>query len=242
MKASDLAIDNLGILLIGDPGSGKSSFIGTMPKPMLVFNFDGKAGASTYRKAPGAEEIELFMLDPTNEEVALDIEDEINRLKSLDEFPYRTVALDSLTTYGDAEMRRAMFLNKAQGKGGSRIGDIVPNQTDYLLQMARVKFILQKLLALPCNIAVAAHEAIIEDKNGGLVGVVANISGKKTMAKNLPAMFGEAYHTEQVHDKSTEETKWQIRCRGNEELSWCFSKIGLPDLITPSWESIKESF
>ncbi len=240
MKASELSQDSLGILLIGDPGSGKSHFIGTMPKPMLVFNFDGKAGASTYRNAEGAEDIELTMLDPSNHEAVLDLEEEINNLLGDEEMPYKTVALDSLTTYGDAEMRRAIFTNSLGGKGGSRIGNIVPNQTDYLLQMARVKYILQKLLSLPCNIVVAAHEAIIEDKNGGLIGVVAHVSGKKTMAKNLPSMFGEAYHTEQTHNPETKTTEWVIRCRGNEALSWCFSKTGLPDVITPRWSFLEE--
>lgn len=242
MKASELSQDALGILLVGDPGSGKTHFISTMPKPLRVFVFDGKAAASTYAKASDADQIDLIFLDPTNEESVLTLEEEINRLAQFDagNFPIRTAALDGLTTYGDAEMRRAMFTNKLGGKGGSRIGNIVPNQTDYLLQMARVKYILQKLLSLPCNVAVAAHEAIIEDKNGGLVGVVAHVSGKKTMAKNLPSMFGEAYHTEQAYDKEKGETIWRIRCRGSEELSWCFSKIGLPSVIEPNWQILEE--
>jgi len=243
VKASELQRDSLGILIIGDPGTGKTRFISTMPKPALIFNFDGKAGASTYARSPGADDIELIMFPTGDEEgvSVLDLEDKIDELAKLstDKFPYKTVALDSLTSYGDAEMRRAIYVNSIDKKGGSRLGNIVPNQTDYLLQMAKVKLILQKLLALPCNVAVAAHEAIIEDKNGGYIGVVAHVSGKKTLAKSLPSMFGEAYHSEQIIDRNEGTTSWRIRCRGNEELQWCFSKIGLPDLIEPSFEVIE---
>ena len=182
-------------------------------------------------------EIMMFEDISKNSECVLDFEDYLDKLLAMKELPFKSVALDSLTTYGEAEMRRAMFENG--GKGGARIGNIVPNQTDYLLQMARIRFVLTKLLSLPCNVAVAAHEAIIEDKNGGLIGVVAHVSGKKTMAKNLPSMFGEAYHTEQIFDRSTNKTTWQIRCRGKEELSWCFSKVGLPELIKPDWTEIE---
>lgn len=244
MKASELSIEHLGILLIGDPGSGKSQFIGTMPKPLLVFNFDGKAGAQTYRRAKNADQIELMNLFDDNDQPTsvLDLEDTINKLIMTSKrdvaFPWASIALDSLTSYGDAEMKRAVYSNALSGTGGKRVGGIVPVQLDYLLQMTRIKFILGKLLSLPCNIAVAAHEAILVDKNGGVLGVVAQVSGKNTMAKNLPSMFGEAYHTEQVHDPVTKMTTWQIRCRGSEGLSWCFSKLGLPDIIQPNFSEL----
>lgn len=257
MKASELSQDNVSILLIGDPGSGKSHFIGTMPKPLLVFNFDGKAGASTYRAAKDSEGIQLKMFDVSDKEAVLDFEECINVLLSEDkptckscirdctvdkDIAWNSAALDCLSTYGAAEMKRTVFSLSAQGKGGARLGGIVPTQTDYGLQMVRVRYMLEKLLLLPCAVVVAAHEMLVEDKNGGVIGVVARTTGKKTDAKNLPAMFGQAFHTEQQYDEGKKETVWRVRSRGSEFFTWCFSKgtKGLPDTFPPNWEELEK--
>lgn len=238
IKANDVSIQHLSVLLIGDPGSGKSHFIAAMPKPLLVLNFDGKA-AITYSRAPGAKDIDIMQFDPTDPEAVLDLDNTLDELVASTLGDYATVALDSLTTYGQAEMRRAVYVNSTGGKGGTRIGNVVPNQTDYLLQMVRIELVLQRLISLPCHVAVASHEATIVDKNGGFIATVAHVSGKNTLAKHLPAKFSESYHTEQIEDTETKSTTYRIRCRGNETYSWCFSKIGTPDFITNGWTEVE---
>lgn len=257
MKASELPQDSPGILLIGDPGSGKSYFISTMPKPLLVFHFAGKAGAATYRGADNADQIHLKIFDSTNVESVLDFADCINTLLSGEEATcesctkhctvdksliWKSCALDCLSTYGAAEMKRTVFSLKTQGKGGARLEGIVPTQTDYGVQMVKVRFTLEKLLLISCAVVVAAHEMMVEDKNGGCIGVVARTTGKKTDAKNLPAMFGQAYHTEQIYDTLKEKTTWRIRCHGGEFLSWCFSKgtKNIPSTLPNNWKEVEK--
>lgn len=237
-KATSITLKNLSILLIGDPGSGKSHFIAGMPKPLLVLNFDGKA-AVTYSRAEGASEIDIINFSVQDPEASLDLECTIDEL-AIDLKGYTTIAIDSLTTYGAAEMARAVYTNKTAGAGGKRMGNVVPTQSDYLLQMVKIELMLQKLLELQCHIAIASHESTIVDKNGGFIGTVAHVSGKNTLAKHLPAKFSEAYHTEQYENPDTKSTARRIRTSGNETYSWCFSKVGgLPEYIN-GWQDIEE--
>lgn len=243
-KANDISLRHLSVLLIGDPGSGKSHFIASMPKPLLVLNFDGKA-AYTYSRAPEAKDIELLNLedDLNCPEAVLDLDCALDELTAASDFPYATVALDSITNYSLSEMRRAVVTNGSSG--GKRIGSsdgkaVVPALTDHLLWGAKVEYILSKLLALPCHIAVTAHEMSVEDKNGGLVRIIASLcSGKKTLIRRLPGKFSCCFHPEQFEDTETGLTAYRVRCRGNELYSWCKNTIGLPDIITNGWAEVE---
>lgn len=243
-KASDISLRHLSVLLVGDPGSGKSHFIASMPKPLLVLNFDNKA-AITYNRAPEAKDIELINLEDNLDrpEAVLDMDCALDELAAITNFPYATVALDSLTNYSLAEMRRAITVNGSSG--GKRIGGsggkaVVPTLTDHLLWGAKIEYMLSKLLALPCHIAVTAHEMSVEDKNGGLVRIIASLcSGKKTLIRRLPGKFSCCFHPEQFEDTATGLTAYRVRCRGNELYSWCKNTIGLPDIITGGWAEVE---
>ena len=250
IKASEIKEESKAIILIGEPGSGKSYLISQMPKPLLVMDFDGKAGYTTYRRAKDASDISIVSfesvpsVDSISEpapEAVLDFDDKLNELLSEDNMPYATVALDSLTSFGKAVLRRVIYKNRMSGKGGSHMGErgaYNPTQIDYGVQMTQCEYFLDKLLTLPCTVVVAAHEMTVEDVNGAELYTVAAITGKKTLAKALPSKFSEMWRTERYLDSSN-TARLRVRCQGDERFAWCCSKGGLPQYVDNDWEAIQ---
>jgi len=103
-KLSDLETNNnFKILLYGDSGTSKTCFSAGFPKPIHYFDFDNKvSSAAKFLKGQG-KSTDGITYDTCDASNAGQIIKTINELASLKgDFPYKTVVLDSLTTFSDA--------------------------------------------------------------------------------------------------------------------------------------------
>ena len=91
------------LLLIGNEGTGKTHFIGTMPKPIYVFSFD-----KGYLTLAGQDGINVGLCmdeDRYKPHAYADFKQKFESLKKGEKYkwangkeePYKTVAIDSLT-------------------------------------------------------------------------------------------------------------------------------------------------
>ena len=107
------------ILALGMEGSGKTAFLATFPKPVLVYSFDGG-----YRTLAGVDGIRAkVFLDQTAKApvAAKEFEAEIGNLLARKEpmyrwpdgreEPFKTVCLDTLTHWSNEEAARIQFTN-----------------------------------------------------------------------------------------------------------------------------------
>ncbi len=107
------------LLALGMEGAGKTHFIGTCPKPSLVYSFDG--GYRTLAGMPGVR-AKVF-LDPDRRRPKAAAEFEVEFRNFIDgkeppykwadgrEEPFKTIAIDPLSFWSMAEVQRIQFIN-----------------------------------------------------------------------------------------------------------------------------------
>lgn len=112
------------VLSLGMEGAGKTHFIGTFPKPILLYSFDG--GYRTLAGMPGIR-AKVF-LDPDRRAPKAAAQFEVEFRAFLDgkeplykwadgkEEPFKTLAIDPLSFWSMAEQQRIQFVNHTVDK------------------------------------------------------------------------------------------------------------------------------
>lgn len=214
-KLSEMkAEENLKILIYGDSGSGKTCFACSFPGPIYVFDFDNKV-SSAASHLQGSEQLNLIDYDSyapvdakgTSGEAA---NRKLGELKK--DNPYKTIVLDSLTTFGDEMMKYLMRINTGI-KRPSTQGVQMPTLQDYGIARNFFKQLIQELLGFNCNVIVTAHVQTEKDELTGQILRSPMFAGK--LAKELPIYFAEVYHSFVKDGKYMAQTKtdFKFNCR-----------------------------
>lgn len=200
-KLGELKTDtNRKILLMGDAGTGKTVFACAFPTPLFVADFDNKVSSAAAFFAKDAKRLAGIDYETY---VASNAEDrpfaryytkltELRKLATQGKLAYKTVVLDSLSTYSDAMMREVMYQNVGAKRAGPT-GIAAPALQDYMLHANHFKNVLVELLSLPCNVIVTAHIALNKDETTGEIFREPFLPGK--LARQLPIWFEEVYRT-----------------------------------------------
>lgn len=185
------------VLVYGDSGNGKTVFSTSFPGPIKVFDFDGKVmSAASYWGQKDAERLgtidaEDFQSMNAHPEQYVKFFTMLTQLEATARqggaFPWKTIVLDSLTTWCDALMREIVRQNP--GIKGAAPG--LPGLQHYGLFGSKFREQLSRLLALPCNIVVTAHIDITKDEMTGEILRKPLVIGRN--ASYLPIIFGEVY-------------------------------------------------
>lgn len=193
------------ILIYGQPGSGKTCFAAGMPTPMLYLDFDSKVdSAALYYKADKERlgQIDVRQLGSNltvNPIVELEkiIAQELIPQERSGEMKFKTLVLDSITTFSAATLRYIVEtnpgINRVKTKQGAQ-----PGMQDFGILKREFAKLIPGLLALPCNVIMLGHIAIDKDENTGemIRGPVMDGS----FSRELPAYFKEAWRS-YVDDK-----------------------------------------
>jgi hypothetical protein len=164
------------ILIMGDSGTGKTHFIGTMPKP-FVADFD-RGLATLYGKDVKAVAY--------SKEDWQEFKNEVQRWRKGAQYDCETFALDSLTMAAEAAMFHVLKKNgRAQGQ---------PTIADWGEAIREVKDLLDWVSTLPCNVIVSAHNQLEKDEMLGDIQYRPLIFGKDLPAR-LGIWFDEVYST-----------------------------------------------
>lgn len=164
------------ILLMGDSGTGKTHFIGTMPKP-FVCDFD--RGLQTLRGKP-------VKALPYNPDDWAAFRKEVMDWRKGPKYDCLTFAVDSLSMAADSAMR--YVLNK-NGRAGQQ-----PNIAEWGEAIREVKDLLGYLTTLPCNVVVTAHMEMVKDELLGDLQYRPLIFGKD-LPSRLPIYFDDVFKT-----------------------------------------------
>ncbi len=185
------------ILLMGDSGTGKTHFLGTMPKP-FVADFDN--GVTTL----AGKDVGATIYSPSEWQKFKTLV-EIWR-KSGPQEEYQTFCLDSLTMAADAAMRYVLE------KNGRLTGQ--PTIADWGEAIREVKDMMGFLTTLKCHVVVTSHSQLVKDELLGDIQWVPLIFGKD-LPHRLGIWFDEVYLTTIVNSiaggQKTNEYRLQVK-------------------------------
>ena len=230
-NTKDLEIKNsdMNVLIVGDYGSGKSTFFSSFPQPGFVFDFDNQI--PVYRE--GDWDYGQYPVSPKGwAEFEKDFRVVRDRCK---EGAYKTVVFDSATGMTALAMERALSLDPKRSPTGGPLWNVHYQMVKNLMEGK-----IRQFLSLPgCNHLLACHLKVTQDmETGSVVSIDPNLTGQ--LINDVPAMFGEIYVAKaKQKGKSTlytiqTVTKGHLKARSN--LS---GKMHLlPDELENSYEGI----
>jgi hypothetical protein len=219
MKLSEL--DTKGrktYLFYGEAGAGKTVLATSFPGPMYVFDFDGKISSAAKFYENQKETLEGIEFDNYTQQGSKDLPyqrfvtkfNELGNLPS-DKFPYATVVLDSITSFGEALMKDEMRQNASSNRSSMNQNKVlVPNMKDYQISINAMKSNLMALLSLPCNVVIIGHVSTDKDELTGAISKQVSIWGKE-LPGWIPKMVEECYHCYAEEDKG--KTKYYAQTR-----------------------------
>lgn len=239
-KTSDLAANPYpSILLVGDGGSHKTHFVGTCPKP-YIYDFD--AGTAILREN---KEAEYDRFKEVTDEKLINPEkgfyrkgtawpafiSHINKHgEQLDKgtLPFRTLALDSLTTLADICMA---YVLKSDGHVGN------PQIQHWGSQIQLLQAVMDQFSSWPVIKVVTAHIQRNTNEVNQQVEMLPLVTGK--LAGKVGIYFDEVYFCGAVPDeKSPFGRKWTVTTAPTGMIKGAKSRYGVPSGTELTWEAI----
>jgi len=197
-SAKDVTVNSewLKVFLVGESGTGKSTFASTFPTPGFIFDF-GKEILS-YR---GLDfNYEQFDLSPQG--WAKFEKDFMQVKKDVLESKYQTVIIDNLSAMTDLAMEKAMQLDPKRSATNGPLWNV-----HYGLVKNMMEGKIRQMLSLQCNLVFIAHLNTIKDDSGAVIGVEPSLTG--SLSADVPTYFDEAYYT--YIKKEGGDTKWYVQ-------------------------------
>lgn len=235
MKLSELETGkNKKVLAFGDSGTGKTVFACSFPTPIKVFDFDRKisSAASYYKTDPERlSQIDVTQIDPKSFPTFYTKLIELQK-----DCPYKTVIIDSVTTFAACLMNEVMKQNP--GSGRSKVHKTtVPNLKDYQIAISHTKDMILQVLSLPCNIVLTAHISRDKDESTGRILNQPLIWGKE-LPTWLPMVFEEVYRT--YVDRKDGKVRYLAQTQASSQFVARTQITGLPDPMELSYESMEK--
>jgi hypothetical protein len=175
------ANENFKFLLLGDYGTGKSTFAATCPTPGYLFNFDDRA--ITYK---GKDfDYDTF---PISAQGWMDFEGKLRDvIKAVADGKYKTVVVDSTTAMTDVAMERSMALDPKRNAVGGPMWNVHYGMVKNLIEGR-----MRQLINLNCNLVVCCHlRPEKDDDSGAIMDYVPMLTGQ--LSVTLPGFFDEVY-------------------------------------------------
>jgi len=174
-------------LVYGGMGTGKTTSLATLPKPLLIHSFDpGGTKSISDEIKKGDIYVECFEKEdyhsPTQFKRWAKTVADYERTGFFKQF--QSYAIDSLTALAE------MCLFEIVRDKGSKDPDS-PELQHYKVQSNRMRNIVASMQSIPCHTAVVGHIEADKDEVSGAIKSVLAITGK--LSYKLPILYDEVY-------------------------------------------------
>lgn len=239
MKLSQLpATDTIKVLVCGSPGSGKTCFAAGFPYPILFLDFDSKVNSAARWYEKDKERLEnidvkqlgkrLDGIDPITE--FLSIVNDLGEQQKKGEMKYKTVVIDSATTFSSAVLNHIVKTNPTIKRVVSSQG-VQAGLQDYGILKREFEKLIPGLLSLPVNVVMTAH---IKTDRSELTGeIIRTPIMDGGFSHVLPVYFEEVYRVFMKEGKPLAQTK------SDQYYEFCRSQIpNLPNPVELKYEEL----
>jgi len=239
LKLSDLKTsDNLSVLVVGPPGSGKTCFAASFPYPILVLDFDLKIDSAAAWYANDKERLENIEVKQLGKRLdgADPIVEFLSVIKDLGDqqkagvMKYKTLVIDSATTFSAAVLAHIVRTNPGVKRVASAQG-VQPGMQDFGILKREFEKLIPGLLSLPMNVIMTSH---VKTDRSELTGeIIRSPIMDGSFAATLPIYFKEVYRIFMKDGKPFAQTK------SDAYYDFCRSQIpGLPNPVELSYANL----
>ncbi len=236
MPETDLA--DTALCLIGEPGTGKTKFLGTLPKPLYVFDADkgmrtlrGVEGITydTYRDAPFGMEVPK---DSTLYKWGHGWDAMTKKLRGFHtDCPYASVAIDTVT------FMQTLAKNSARLRAPAERGKEVMEKQHWGEISNMMNSMLDLLIMIPGTIKVVTTHVKrdvnpINDNTEFVPLIDGNMQGR------IAGFFDEVYYTNRSLSADKKSEIFTLQTRQSGLYKSARSRIGVPDGSPLEWNSI----
>jgi hypothetical protein len=237
LKLTDLATsDFVKVLVYGDSGTGKTCFASSFPGPIEYWDFDNKisSAAQFYKNdVSRLAQIDVHQYAGLAPKVRMGEWEKrsrmIDSLKLTGPLPFKTLVLDSLTTFTHFMLEDYIYRSQT---GIKRPLEGINAIQDYQLLDRHLTTMITGVLSLPCHVVMLGHLGIEKDEATGIISRQPFMPGK--FAHKLPIYFEEVY-VSKVNAKNEYVLQTQTdnvyKCRTQRKLAkevpTAFSSLGV---------------
>lgn len=243
MKLSEIKpSDNMHTLLCGPPGSGKTCVAAGFPYPSLVLDFDNKIDSAAAWYANDKERLDgievrnlgkrLDGADPVVE--FLKIVEELGAQQKTGQMKYKTLIIDSATTFSAAVLQHIVKTNPGVKRVASAQG-VQAGMQDFGILKREFARLVPGLLSLPMNVVMTAH---VKTDRSELTGeIIRSPIMDGSFAQELPIYFKEVYRVFMKDGKPWAQTK------ADQYYDFCRSQIPrLPNPVELKYENLIKKY
>ena len=184
---------NLRLLIIGDYGTGKSTFASTFPEPIFLLDFDDGRLSYLGKKVYIPDCFEDANLNDMQFWNALEIELEQVQKGTHPEGKFRTIVIDSLTTLTKKALSNAL-MKRPVAQDSPPVWNV-----HYPIVKVQVDKIIDKIKKMDTNVVVIGHAHYEKNDLTGEIIVTPSVTGN--LRTYLPALFDEVYFADVIQTK-----------------------------------------
>jgi len=146
------SIDWLNLLIYGEPGAGKTHFLGTAQdhkdtSPLLILDVDG--GVSTLRKRPDIDVVQVRSFNELVEKYG-----ELFNAVQNGGLPYKTIGIDSLSELAKVDIGD---ISKTFSQQNDKLDPDIPDMRAYAKSGNHIRRVVRRFRDLPCNVIFTCH-------------------------------------------------------------------------------------
>ena len=225
------------VLVLGMEGAGKTHFIGTFPKPILLYSLDG--GYQTLAGVSGVRAKVFTEVDRRKPVAAAEFEVEFAKYLAGQEplykwpdgkeEPFKTIAIDPLSFLSQYMMHNIQFVNRTTDKKPSwdEYDIVLKKWTDLLIRCLRVS------AEQGAHVVCTCHVKIDKDEDTGQMWFLPDIAG--SAREKLGAWFDAVFYLK-VDKKPTGEKEYQLCTVGERRER---ARLRLPSAIEGTLKAIE---
>lgn len=193
-------------LWAGTHGSGKTVGIGSMPGPILIFDFDGRIDPliNFYPKRTDIEYYTVGLSADARRDV-IGFKDFCEKFEALqDNCPYGTVAIDSYTMYSTVAVLYQMGVRDEKELKHTKGGLPIPDWDEYKGETGVAVQVMETAKIIPAHFIMTAHpvsKATVTKPGGSANEALASMVRASTLSTYgwktvsfLPCYFNEMYY------------------------------------------------
>lgn len=201
MKLSEVKTEGaFKILVYGNAGTGKTCFAAGFPTPTLYLDFDNKVDSAAVffkQDKERLEGIDVRSLSPSLtsspiQELEKIIREELIPQEKSGQMKYKTLVLDSITTFSSAVLAHIVRSNPGIKRVETKQGP-QPGMQDYGILKREFQRLVPGILGLPMNVIMLGHISTEKDDLTGELIRGPLMDG--SFAKELPIYFKEVYRS-----------------------------------------------